>query len=206
MNEPPFVVMYMLVRSLAPLPKRALDAPIISLTVSSKLPAMTSCAPVRVSTCMRALEGLATYATPHESIAKSSHERPDATSVALPAAEPSVWSYYSQIQSVDDSCQRVIFAHEKVRAHFVDCKCTYGNFIHFLRSRVSIEQGVVLSSDPVDAEPGKGCLIRGTSHGWIFNDKVRLAGLNVKFPNTSQLRISYEEKMVIFMEMSHAVN
>ena len=59
-KEPPFVVIYTLVRSITLLPKTALDALIMSLTVSSNVPATTSCAPIRVSTRMSAFEGLAT--------------------------------------------------------------------------------------------------------------------------------------------------
>ena len=53
---------------------------------------------------------------------------------------------------------------QRIGCASVHRKKTYWHFMHRLRSRVGIEEGVVLSPDPIDAVGRNGGLIRGSLH------------------------------------------
>ena len=137
-------------------------------------------------------------------MAKSSHERPEVISVAFPAEEPSAWSYckkisWSMLLLPVWSLFQISNARQKTRAS------TYRHFIHRLSSRVRIKEGIIQGPDSIDTEAGKGGLVWGAFHCQVLKYKVRLACLNIKFPDASQYRIGNEDKMVMLVKMSHAI-
>ena len=82
---------------------------------------------------------------------------------------------------------------------------TYRYSIERLRSRVTIEQRPILHSEAVDTERRKIGLVRGTSHGWILDDELVLARIDVDLPDAPQKRVCYEDEVIASADRGHAI-
>ena len=82
---------------------------------------------------------------------------------------------------------------------------TYGHAVQSLGTRVGVVKRAVLDSHAIDAIGGGLGGVWRSEHGRIFDNEGRVAGLHVGLPNASERSFRCEDEVVIFAQVSHAV-
>ena len=123
---------------------------------------------------------------------------PEVISAALPAEEPSAWSCVRAQGLVNKRflifldlgawlCLLISKLHvRRERNHHDGKKKTYRHFIERLCARVTVEEGLVLHPEAIDTERCKSGLVLGAGHGWILDDELGLACVDVDLPDACQ--------------------